>query len=90
MLRCSRRMAGLRYWEWWRSGGLPTFTAMEEPNVPEGSSEMSRDFDIRNIDTAAIERDARRLRAKTLSSGLRSVRNWTVGMLQRRPEGRIA
>lgn len=51
---------------------------------------MSNDFDIRNIDAAAIERDARRLRAEALSSGLRSVRNWTVGMLQRRPDGRTA
>ncbi len=46
---------------------------------------MSRDFDITNLDHAAIEREARRLRAQALASGLRSVRAWTVAALQRRP-----
>jgi hypothetical protein len=49
---------------------------------------MSRHFDTRNIDRAGIEREARRMQAEFLASGFRSVRNWTVGMLQRRPEGR--
>ncbi len=55
-------------------------------NVVE-SKTMSRHFDTRNIDRAAIEREARRMQAEALASGFRSVRNWTVGMFQRRPAG---
>jgi len=47
-----------------------------------------RNFDTRNIDRAGIEREARRMQAEAFASGFRSVRNWTVGMLQRRPASR--
>lgn len=51
---------------------------------------MTKDFDTRNIDRIAIEREARRLRAEAISTGIRSVRNWTMSAFHRRPAARTA
>lgn len=89
MLRCSKRMAGLRDWPWRPRGRPPSFGARRNPKFPKEKT-MSRDFDTNNIDKAAIEREARRLRAQVLASGMRSVRDWTVAALQRRISARTA
>lgn len=49
---------------------------------------MSRDFEIQDIDLAEVEREARRLRAQALATGMRSVRDWTMSAFQRRSTSR--
>ncbi|MEM6825088.1 MAG: hypothetical protein AAF566_08245 [Pseudomonadota bacterium] len=44
---------------------------------------MSSDFDIKDIDQRAIELEARRLRARAIASGVRSIRKWTMGVFHR-------
>ena len=51
---------------------------------------MNVDFEIKEIDRAMVEREARRLRAEAFAKGVRSVRNWTMAAFQRRPAVRSA
>lgn len=47
---------------------------------------MSNDYSVNHPDLHLIEAEARRLRAEALTSGLRSLKNWTGKIVHRRSE----